>query len=205
MDTTYRPGRKGDSAKIAELISLASGGVVEYLFQGVVPGLSPIQVLTYGLENDQYPHSYRSAIIAEHNQEVVGIALSYASHLHDITPEMRAFFPGDRLEHLRHFFSARVENSWYLDAISVVKPHRRRGIAKTLIGLTKEKAAENRFESLSLIVFADNTAALNLYEDMGFKVVQPVELKGNEFIPHKKGCLLLKLELTTSCGVPEMP
>jgi GNAT superfamily N-acetyltransferase len=200
VDITYRPGRKGDSAKIAELISLASGGVVEYLFQGVIPDLSPIQVLTYGLENDQYPHSYRSAIIAEHNQEVVGMALSYPSHLHDITPEMRAFFPEDRLEHLNHFYSARVENSWLLDALCVLKAYRRKGIAKMLVALTKEKALENGYATVSLIVFADNTPALALYAQLGFEVVQPVELKGNAFIPHENGCLLLRTDFAAEPG-----
>jgi ribosomal protein S18 acetylase RimI-like enzyme len=195
MDITYRPGRKGDSAKIAELIGLASGGVVEYLFHDVVPGLSPIQVLTYGLRNDQYPHSYRSAIVAEHNQEPVGMALSYPSHLHGITPEMRAFFPEDRLQHLNHFYSARVENSWLLDSLSVVQAYRRKGIAKRLIALTGEKARENGYATLSLIVFADNTPALILYEQLGFEVVQPVVLEGNAFIPHEKGCLLLRTEM----------
>jgi len=194
MDITYRPGGKGDSAKIAELIGLASGGVVEYLFHDVVPGLSAIQVLTYGLKNDQYPHSYRSAIVAEHNQETVGMALSYPSHLHGITPEMRAFFPEDRLQHLNHFYSARVENSWLLDSLSVVQAYRRKGIAKRLIALTGEKARENGYSTLSLIVFSDNTPALNLYEQLGFEVVQPVVLTGNAFIPHEKGCLLLRTE-----------
>jgi ribosomal protein S18 acetylase RimI-like enzyme len=200
MDITYRPGRKGDSEKIAELISLASGGVVEYLFHGVVPGFSANQILTYGLKNDQYPHSYRSAIVAEHNQEVVGMALSYPSHLHGITPEMRAFFPEDRLEHLTPFYSARVEDSWLLDALCVVMAHRRKGTAKTLISLTGEKALENGYATLSLIVFADNTPALSLYEQLGFEVVQPVELKGNAFIPHEKGCLLLRTDLATEHG-----
>jgi GNAT superfamily N-acetyltransferase len=95
---------------------------------------------------------------------------------------------------LNHFYSARVENSWLLDSLSVVQAYRRKGIAKRLIALTGEKARENGYANLSLIVFADNTPALTLYEQLGFEVVQSVVLEGNAFIHHEKGCLLLRTE-----------
>ena len=60
----YRPGEKKDFAKLAELINIASDGVVEYLFHDLVSGMTPVQVVAYNLENDKYPHSYKSAIVA---------------------------------------------------------------------------------------------------------------------------------------------
>ena len=114
MTFKYRPAEKEDSAKLAELINIASDGVVEYLFHDLVPGMTPVQVVAYNLENDNYPHSYRSAVVAAEETDVIGIALSFPSSYHKITDEMRRFFPADRLEHLSHFFSSRIENSWFL-------------------------------------------------------------------------------------------
>ena len=51
--------------------------------------------------------------------------------------------------------------------------------------------------ALSLMVFADNTLAIPVYERTGFEIVQNVELRGNEFIKHEDGCLLMKCEITT--------
>jgi len=197
MEIKYRPGEKKDCAKLAELINIASDGVVEYLFHDLVPGMTPVQVVAHNLENDNYPHSYRSAVVAAEETDVIGMALSYPSSYHKITDEMRSFFPVDRLEHLSHFYSSCIENSWFLDALCVIESHRRGGIGKKLISLTKEKAVENGYNALRLIVFADNALAIPVYERTGFEVVHKVELKGNEFIKHNDGCLLMKCEITT--------
>ncbi len=170
-------------------------GVVEYLFHDLVPGMSPVQVVAHNLENDNYPHSYKSADVAVEGNTIVGMALSYPSSYHKITDEMRDFFPKDRIEHFRNFYASRVENTWFLDALGVFESHRRRGIGKKLISLTKKKAVESRYNAVSLMVFADNRLAIPVYEHTGFEVVQKVELKGNEFIKHEDGCLLMNCEI----------
>ncbi|MGD1854555.1 MAG: GNAT family N-acetyltransferase [Leptolyngbyaceae cyanobacterium] len=197
MKLKYRPSEKKDCAKLAELTNIASDGVVEYLFHGLIPEMTPIQVIAHNYENDNYPHSYKSAIVATDNNDIVGMALSYPSSYHKITDEMRSFFPADRLEYFSEFYSSRVENTWFLDALCVVESHRRRGIGEKLISLTKEKAIENGYNTLSLIVFADNTLAIPVYERTGFKIVQKIDLRENEIIRHEDGCLLMKWEITT--------
>jgi ribosomal protein S18 acetylase RimI-like enzyme len=197
MGIKYRYGKKEDSGKIAELINIASDGVVEYLFRDLVPGTTPVQIVAHNLENDNYPHSYKNTIVATDKNDIVGMALSYPSSYHKITDEMRSFFPAVRLERFTHFFSSRIENSWYLDALCVVESHRKRGIGEKLISLTKERAVENGSNALSLIVFADNALAIPFYKRTGFEIVQKVELRGNEFIKHEDGCLLMKYENTT--------
>ena len=196
MKIIYRPAEKEDSVKLAELINIASDGVVEYLFHNLVPGMSPVQVVARNLGNDNYPHSYKSAVVAAEETDVIGMALSYPSSYHKITDEMRSFFPVDRLEYLGHFYSSRIEYSWFLDALCVIGSHRRDGIGEKLISLTKEKAVENGYNALSLIVFADNELAIPVYERTGFEIVQKVKLQGNEFVKHEDGCLLMKCEIT---------
>lgn len=197
MGIKYRRGEKGDSEKIAEMISIASDGVVEYFFHGLIPGMSPVQIVAHNLKNDKYPHTYKNTLVACDGDSLVGMALYYPSSYHKVTDEMRNFFPADRLEHLNHFYSSHIENSWFLDALCVIESHRRRGIGQKLISLTKEKAVENGYHALSLIVFADNTLAVRVYERTGFKVVKKVELQGNEFINHNNGCLLMKCKINT--------
>ena len=131
MGIKYRDGERKDSNKLAELIKIASDGVVEYLFHNLIPGMTPIQFLAHHLENDNYPYSYRNAIVAAEETDVIGMALSYPSSYHKITDEMRSFFPADRLEHFSHFYSSRIENSWFLDALCVIESHRGRGIGAT--------------------------------------------------------------------------
>lgn len=192
----YRPAEKEDSLKLAELINIASDGIVEYLFRNLVPGMTPVQVMAYNLENDNYPHSYKSVIVAVDGNILVGMTLSYPSSYHKITDEMCIFFPEDRIEHLRDFYLSCYNNSWFLDALCVIESHRGQGIGKMVISLTKQKAAEKGYNSLSLIVFTDNRLAIPVYEHTGFEIVQKVNLGGNEFIKHEDGCWLMKSDIT---------
>jgi len=200
MDIRYRQGEKQDSRKIAEMTDVASDGVMEYLFHDRVPGMTTVDVVTGSLEKNDYPFTYQSAIIAFDGDDPVGMSLSYPSLYHGISPEMKAFFPADRLAHLGDFFSARIENSWYIDSLCVLPPYRRRGIAESLIALNKDKAVEQGCRSLSLIVYADNAQAIPLYRRTGFEMARRVELQENRFIRHKSGCWLMNCERYLKSG-----
>lgn len=192
MNIQYRTGQKADCPKIAKFINIASGGVIAYLFNGLVPDQAPTEIIAHNLERGQDPYSYQNAIVAECKQEIVGIALSFPSDYHHITDEMRQFFPKERLSHLQDFYSARVENSLLLNALCVDEAYRRKGIGDRLIALTKAKARQSGYNWLSLIVFADNEIARRVYQKSGFETVENVTLNPREHIPHEGGCLLMK-------------
>ena len=191
-DVIYRNAKIEDSADLAQLSSIASAGIIDYLFHALIPGMSPVDIVAHNLEGDNYPHSYKSAVVAEYYKMVVGMILSYPSYLHGISKKMEGFFPKERLEHLKSFYSARVEGSLYIDALCVQKEFRCKGIGSGLINFIKQRAKENGHRKLSLIVLADNRDAQRLYGRHGFEVVQKVALASNEFIPHEGGCLLMR-------------
>ncbi len=191
MNVIYRKGEKKDSLPIAELNHIASGGAIEFLFRDLIPNLTPVQIVAANLENDAYPHSYKSAIVAEYDGAVIGMSLSFPGKYHRITEEMKMFFPPDRIDHFRNFFSAPVEKSYFLDALCVREDFRNRGIGGQLIELTKGKARKEGYDSLSLLVFRDNTNARTVYEKNGFKTIDWIDLKPHERIPHEGGCVLM--------------
>ncbi len=195
VDVHYRSGRKGDSRELAELISLSSGGVVDYLYHGVFPGRSPVRIIADILEDDIYPITYKNAIVAEHKGLIAGMALSFPSRFHGVNPVLASSLPPEQLDHMHDFYLARVDDSWYADALGVHERFRGQGIGKRLMELTEERAREAGYGVVSLIVFADNTPAVNLYCSLGFRVVRRVELAGNDFIHHTGGCLLLSHKL----------
>jgi len=194
-EIVFREGRKEDSRRIAELDNIASDGTLDFLFHDLVPGMSPVQIVVNSLENDQYPHSYRCATVAEHHDRIIGMSLAFPSKYHAMTDELRSFFPADRREHFEDFFASRVENSYFLDALCVEEKYRHRGIGKELVRRTIHKAAHEGFPSVSLIVFSDNERALRLYRKIGFVMVKHVDLQPHALIPHEGGCLLMKYDI----------
>ena len=196
MSIQYRTGRKADCARIAQLINIASGGVIAYMFNGLVPNQAPTEIIAHNLKQDREPYSYKNVIVAEDGGEIVGMALSFPADYHQIIDEMRQFFPKERLAHLQYFYAARVENSLFLDALCVDEAFRRKGIGGQLIVLTKQKARRSGYDWLSLIVFTDNHAAKRAYYKSGFEVVEKVILQPHERIPHEGGCLLMKCPIS---------
>lgn len=192
----YRAGKKAECHKISEMIYASSDGVVEFLFHDLVADMSPIQLVSHNLANDDEPHSYKNTIIATEAHELVGMALSYPSSYHTITAEMREFFPTDRLQHLEDFYASRVDDSWFLDTLYVAEGYRKRGIGSKLLSLVEERAAQEGFKAVSLIVFAGNESAVRMYRNIGFDVVRKIKLERNRLIKHSGGCLLMEHRLS---------
>ena len=195
MQISYRDGRNEDCAILAKLINIASEGIIEFLFHDLIPDMTSVQMVAHNLSAENSFYSYKNAIVAEYNQNLIGASLSYPSRFHQITEETRNFLPEDRLEHFKSFYASRVEDSLLLNALCVDERFRGKGIGTKLIALTKKKAKKDGFKSLSLMVLADNADAHRLYARCGFKTVEAVELKWHELIPHEGGCLLLKCEI----------
>ncbi|BBM00119.1 GNAT family N-acetyltransferase [Microbulbifer sp. GL-2] len=195
MNVNYRQGKKEDSYRIAELDYKASDGALEYLFHELVPNTSSVQILSDGLEQDIYPHTFRSCIVAESDQKIIGMALSYPAQFHCITDELVNFLPPDRLERFREFYSTRAEGSYFLDAMCVEKIYRGAGVGKLLLEYTKIKASSEDYAELSLIVFSDNTKAIKFYKKHGFKSIKKIKLEPHKLIPHDGGCILMTCTL----------
>ena len=195
MEVSYRNARKEDCTVLASLVNAASEGIIEYLFHDLIPGMAPVQIVAHNLSAEDSFYSYKNSIIAEYNQNPIGVSLSYPSSFHQITEEMKNFLPEDRLERFKSFYASRVEDSLFINALCVDEQFRGKGIGTRLISLTKHKAGENGFNALSLMVLADNADAQRLYARCGFKTVKAVTLKPHDLIPHEGGCLLLKCEI----------
>lgn len=79
--------------------------------------------------------------------------------------------------------------------MSVEEKYRGAGIGKEFLEKMKVKASSEGYAELSLIVFAENTREITLYERGGFKRVKNIELEPHKLIPHEGGCILMKCAL----------
>jgi ribosomal protein S18 acetylase RimI-like enzyme len=192
MEMKYRQGRREDCRELSSLVDEASGGVVDFLFHDLLPGITPIQVVAQNLAADHEPHTYKNTVVAVADGSVAGLALSYPSRLHRISEEMRAFLPAERLAYLDTFYASRVEDSLYLDALAVKSSFRGQGVGSRLLDRVRERALDEDFPFLSLMVFADNDNAIRLYLRHGFEVFKKIPLARHPRIPHVGGCLLMR-------------
>lgn len=191
MEVIYREARQDECLELAFGINATAGGILDFLYENLVPGFSTEQLVAQSLADGERYDSYRSITVAECSGEIAGLVSSYPAGCHGIDPEMKDFFPPERLTVLYNFFNSRVEDSYYLSAIFVNPRFRNQGIGSHLIDLTKEKARQQGYRQLSLLVLADNETALRVYRRNGFHTVKPVVIEEQPLIPHRKGALLL--------------
>ena len=195
MNIAYRIGKPEDCLRLAEFIYIASDGVVEFLFRDLIPGWRPVDLIARNMKKDEGYYTYKNTVVAQDEAHVIGASFFYHSRFHVISDEMRKFFPEDRLEHLKHILTGRVENSLYLDTLCVDENFRGKGVGGELISLTKKKAREVGLNALSLIALADNTDAHRLYKRCGFEIVSPIKMAAHELIPHEGGAFLMSCRL----------
>jgi ribosomal protein S18 acetylase RimI-like enzyme len=194
----YERGAIEDVPWLAQLIDLASDGIIDHLYRDLIPGITPTQAVAFGLKNEDSPYSYKSAIVVRDRTDILGMALSYHSSHHVISNEMRMVFPAERLSPLERLYTPKIQDGWFLDALCVTQSARRKGVGQRLIELTKDEAIERGCDVMSLIVFADNGSAIRLYERTGFAVSRAIEVPSGRYIRHNDGCLLMTCALGSS-------
>ncbi|OQY41905.1 MAG: hypothetical protein B6227_03770 [Fusobacteriia bacterium 4572_74] len=69
-----------------------------------------------------------------------------------------------------------IKNSYYIDSIAVGDRYQRQGIGKSLLQFVTGK-----FNSCSLIVDVEKNSARLLYEKMGFKILNSIDLFRNHY------------------------
>lgn len=194
-DIVFRPATSDDAVVIAQLTMMAADGLVEFLMDDLVPDTSSQQLLTSMIASETGEASYHNTEVAVHNTVVIGIAQTYPAEKHRITEEMRSFFPQERLDLLEDFFNSRVENSLFLDTLAVAPEYQGQGIGTQLIHRVKQKAKALGYLSVSLITWANNRQAIELYQRQGFQPIKSIQVGQHPDLGHSQGAILLNCVL----------
>ena len=192
---TYRPGEKRDAPEISSYIELAAGGIIEFLYHDLVPDVTPVQMLAKQVEDEKICFSYSNTHVAVRDRKIIGIANSYPAANNPTTKELEPYFPKERLDLLQETFNSPVEGSFFLNSLAVAAEYRRQGIGTKLMEITKQKAKERGFSSLSLTVWADNSDAISLYQGQGFGSVKSIHVGLHPMLPHNDGIILMNCQL----------
>ena len=99
--TAYRAASFADCRDIARYISLAGGGLYEFLFGDLVPLLTPTGFLTVATASPRYSISYRNCFVAmdEATKAVIGMANVFPTDL--LKKENSAVLPLKRRSHIQ--------------------------------------------------------------------------------------------------------
>lgn len=188
-----RPAEPDDAPAVAPLMVEAGGGIYQFLLDGVVPGIPVADMLMPGLAAREGSFSHRHCAVALDAGAVVGTAHAYpADWMRSVD---RSYLPPERLAHIATFDAAQDWGSYFLSALAVASPWRRRGIAGRLLDWVEGRARSGGFDRITLHVWADNAPARSLYARHGYIEVEVAAIPWHERLPHEGGSVLLRKRL----------
>lgn len=125
--------------------------------------------------------SYNNIYTYEIDNKNVAILLAYNSN--DVEKLDKPM-----IEHLKtknifleSFDKECFEDEFYIDTVSVLEDYQGQGIAKELFAFAQQKAREQGFKKLSLLVDLENKKAKALYEKLGFRDNTTLEVSKTQF------------------------
>jgi len=126
--------------------------------------------------------SYRNALVAEEEQQVVGIIIIYYGR-DDVDLDRPII---EHLQGLVHNASVSLDkeaddDEFYIDTLSVSPDYAGRGIGTALLQAAEQRARQLQHKKLSLNVDEENKRAYNLYKRLGYQTEKIVYLYGHPY------------------------
>lgn len=172
MKYTIRPALKSECRRIAELYSVSSDGVADYIWTTLgEPGEDILDVGRRRYEREGTPFSYENCKVVELAGSVIGMLVAFPMQ---VNPDYQEADPI-----LVPYSVLEEDQSYYLCGMAVDAKHRGKGIGTALLAEAERSCRRHGFQKLSLIVFERNVGAKRLYERHGY-----IEKRRHPVVPH---------------------
>lgn len=184
-----RAATPDDSLDLARLANIAGAGIPAACWAGDSrPGESIEQTGARLVSDPDSNFSYRNAHLAEIKGRIAGMLLAY--RLSDEVAD-------ENLDALPSYVRPMVEleqeviGSFYINMIATYPEFRGLGVGTRLLALVDDLAREAGCELASIDVFEQNSGAVRLYEQIGFRVVDRRPAVPDDCHPYTGDILLL--------------
>lgn len=183
----------GDAPLLGQAALAAGGGIYERLLAEAASGLDAATVLASAIAAGTDGLSWRNAVIATSDTGDLGAAIAYPAPEFRLHPSIAKAAGQDALVDLQPLFDAIPDPaSFYLHAIWTSEHARGQGVGALLLEAVIAMGADAGYLGTALHVWADNDAALKLYESRGFRAVQAINIPPRERMAHHGGKLLMQ-------------
>jgi len=189
---TFRAATRQDSRRIAELFSISSDGVVDYVWMNLqteYPGLEPVEIGAVRYASEEGNFSYTNCVVAEWEGEVIGQLCTYPVEANAEEPDE----PVDSV--LEPYVRLEIPDTLYISSLAVFDGFRGRGLGTQMLAIARDQARERSIDTLSLLVFEQNAGAVKLYEREGFREVDRAPVVPHPLIHHTGDVVLMTADV----------
>ena len=190
---TFRAATKEDSRKIAELFSISSDGVVDYVWMTLAseyPGLEPVEIGAVRYAREEGNSSYTNCVLAELDGEVIGQLCTYPVEASSVEEHNEAVDPV-----LEPYGRLGIPGTLYISSLALFEGFRGVGLGTQLLSIARDLARERDIGALSLLVFEQNIGAVGLYRREGFREVDRAQVVPHPLIRHTGDVILMSAQV----------
>jgi GNAT superfamily N-acetyltransferase len=193
---TYRAATFADCRELARFISLAGGGLYEFLFGDLVPLVTPTSFLAVATASRRYSISYRNCYVAvdDTTNAMIGVVNAFPTDL--LRKENYSVLPFKRRTHIQPMLELQDWGSMFVNALAVSEQHRCRGIGARLLAWAEDRGRRAGLDRLSLHAWADNTTAVNFYKARGFVTLAVADIPYDPRLRHVGGSILMRRKIS---------
>ncbi len=185
-EVEFRPAKKIESRKIAELFSIASDGVADYIWSmAAEDGENILDVGQRRYENPDLNFSYKNCTVAEYRHEIIGMLVAFPMTVDpdkDLSDTDPVLLPYEKLEE---------DSSFYICGVALFEQFRGKGVGRAFMDLAELKTREYGLNKLSLIVFEQNHGAKKLYDNLGYSETAREKVVPHPMIHHTGDAILM--------------
>jgi len=189
LQPPLRRARREESRRVVELMDIAGHGLPAYVWSlSAEEGQEPMEAGARRAAREDGNFSYRNAVVAEEDGEVVAMVLAYRlpeagedASLDEVPAVLRPLLELELL----------APGTFYVNGLATLPRYRGQGLASMLLEAARELAAEAGCDELSIQVFEQKEAALGLYERHGYRIFARRQAVPHPSYPYDGDVLLL--------------
>jgi ribosomal protein S18 acetylase RimI-like enzyme len=179
-----------DIPDLARLAIMAGNGLLDAIYQGVIPELPTTKILERRYHRTGTTKSYENCWVAVHRNQVVGCLNAYPMDEEALDPPDPLFLD-ERRYLVEPIESLDAQGTFHLNTVAVLPGYRGQGIGTRLLCLARSRAQDIGLSKLSLIVFEQNTRAVALYDRFGFQAVRRSQAARHESMRYSGNLILM--------------
>jgi len=189
----YRQATAEDSHVIARMMDIFSDGIALIEWTEAVQAAGERTALDIGAgiyASETGDYSYRNCCIAEVADRRVGMLLGFpmpARNPADVVSPP----PFDGMDVFAPYKYLEAPDTWYICGVALLPDYRGRGIGTRLMQIARQQARDHGHDRLSLIVFEENAAAVNLYRRLGYETIDRAPIVPHPLIRASGNVLLM--------------
>tara|TARA_R110001592_G_scaffold363402_1_gene688331 strand:+ start:39936 stop:40529 length:594 start_codon:yes stop_codon:yes gene_type:complete len=191
----FREAKREDCRTIAELYSISSEGVANYIWTKLaMPGEKILDVGERRYEREDAVLSYTNCTIVEVDGVIAGMMMAFPI----VSGERATAEEVDDDPVLAPYSRLEEENSYYICGVALYPEYRNRGLGHQFMALAKQQAILKGLSKLSLVVFENNKNATGIYKNLGYKEIKREKIIEHPMINHTGDAILMVKNLYNS-------